>query len=90
MKYLGIVRVFQVGTGKYLGKQKILEHKKTNYFCWTKFPNSEKRLQFEVKILFKDHYFLELKLRNLKQIESEDLFVLAFTLNLRQNFFSFL
>ena len=49
------VRIFQAA--------KNFLSQKTNYFCRTKFPTSGKRLQFEVKILFSDHYFFGIKIK---------------------------
>ena len=62
-KYLGKIRNFRAATGKYLG------NKKPTTFAGQSFL-IQKKLLFEVKILFKDHSFFGIKIEK-SEIDSK-------------------
>ena len=57
---------FSSNDRKILGQQKFLAHRKPITFAGQSFPNSEKILRFEVKILFRDHNFFGIKIEKYK------------------------
>ena len=59
---LGEIRIFWEATGKYLDNKNFFEYRKLTTFAG-KFPNSEKRLRLEVKILFKNYNFFGIKIK---------------------------
>ena len=61
-KYLGKVKIIWETTEKCLGNKKFLEHKKPTTLQ-DRVSKPRKKLRFEVKIFFRDHYFFGIKIK---------------------------